>query len=54
MNVLVVGALLLGKCLKFGLDVVLGISYPVLDVQFGFCKKFVLCEVEDSVLDVLW
>jgi len=53
MNVLVVGALLLGKYLEFSLDVVLGIAYPVLDVLFRFCKKFVLCEGEDAVLGIL-
>jgi len=52
-NVLVVSVLLLGKYLEFGLDVVLGVLYPVWDVQFGFCTNFVLCEVEYAVLGVL-
>jgi len=52
-NVLVVSVLLLGKYLEFGLDVVLGIFYPVLDVLFGFCKKFVLGAGKDAVLGVL-
>ena len=45
--------MLLGKDLEFGLDVVLGVMYPVFNVAFGFCEKFVLCKGKNSVLDVL-
>jgi len=50
---LVVGTILLGKNLEFSLDVVLGVTYPVSNVAFGFREKFVLHYGKNLVLDVM-
>jgi len=44
---------LLGKNLAYGLDVMLGVIYPVCNVLFGFWEEFALREGEKSVLGVL-
>ena len=53
-DVLGVNKLLLGKDFEFTVDKGCAICNPIDDIQFQFEYKFILCEVKNVVLGVLW